>query len=132
MILNFLNSVCCWVGGDIHCTGIHEDCPTCSTVFGPCHSWVCHCLVPAEKRISSIFHWKSLCKGIDIQGLPTHQPNSFAILSFTLATTVEPLTKDPPRKGHCMLNLSIRDTVWGPKNYHFLSLRTSEKRTTSL
>ena len=34
--------------------------------------------------------------------------------------TVEPLIKDPPRKGHCMLDLSIRDTVWGPKNYHSL------------
>ena len=30
--------------------------------------------------------------------------------------------KDPQRKGYCMLNLSIRDTVslWGPKNYHSL------------
>ena len=28
--------------------------------------------------------------------------------------TVEPLIKDPPRKGYCMLNLSIRDTVWSP------------------
>ena len=33
---------------------------------------------------------------------------------------VEPLIKDPPRKGHCMLDLSIRDTIWGPKNYHSL------------
>ena len=28
--------------------------------------------------------------------------------------------KDPPRKGHCILNLSIEDTVSGPKNYHSL------------
>ena len=69
------NSICCGVGGDIYCTDVHEDCPTCSTVFGACHSWVCHCIVPAEERISSIFHWKSLCEGIDIQGFYTHQPN---------------------------------------------------------
>ena len=50
--------------------------------------------------------------------------------------TVEPLIKDPPRKEHYMFNLSIGDTVWGPKNatilYSFYSLRTFEKRTTSL
>ena len=36
--------------------------------------------------------------------------------------TVEPLIKDPPRKGHCMLNLSIWGTVcvWSPKNYYSL------------
>ena len=38
----------------------------------------------------------------------------------TAIDTVEPLIKDPPRKGHCMLDLSIRDTVWTPKNYHSL------------
>ena len=34
--------------------------------------------------------------------------------------TGEPLIKDPPRKGHCMLDLSIKDTARGPKNYHSL------------
>ena len=48
--------------------------------------------------------------------------------------TVEPLTVDPPRKGHCMLDLSIKDIAQGPENYLPYSsniLRTSEKRTTS-
>ena len=34
--------------------------------------------------------------------------------------TVEPPIEDPPSKGHCMLNLSIGDIVWGPKNYRSL------------
>ena len=41
--------------------------------------------------------------------------------------TAKPLIKDPPRKGHCMLNLS----VWSPKNYHylyFLFIENTEKR----
>ena len=49
--------------------------------------------------------------------------------------TVEPLIKDPPRKGHCMLDFSTRDTDHGPKDtipHSFCTLRTSEKRTTSL
>ena len=29
--------------------------------------------------------------------------------------TVEPPIVDPPRKGHCMLDLSIKDTARGPK-----------------
>ena len=33
----------------------------------------------------------------------------------TAIDTVEPLIKDPLRKGHCMLSLSIGDTVWSPK-----------------
>ena len=62
-----------------------------------------------------------------------HVPNFLRVLA-----TVEPLIKDPPRKGNCMLNLSIRDTVkvFGvPKTtipYSFYSMRTSEERTTSL
>ena len=39
---------------------------------------------------------------------------------FNMGNTVEPLIEDPPRKGHCMFDLSIGDTVWGPKNYHSL------------
>ena len=31
--------------------------------------------------------------------------------------TVEPLIVDHPRKGHCMLDFSIKDIVQGPKNY---------------
>ena len=48
--------------------------------------------------------------------------------------TVEPPIMGPLRKGHCMLDLSIKDTAWGPKNYSPYSsntLRTSKKRTTS-
>ena len=37
---------------------------------------------------------------------------------FCIILTVEPLIKDPPRKGHCMLNLSIVGHCLG--NYHFL------------
>lgn len=58
-------SICCGVGGDIYRTGIHEGCPTCSAVLGPCHSWICHRSVLAQERISSLFHWKiPWCKGI--------------------------------------------------------------------
>ena len=42
------------------------------------------------------------------------------IIIMTIIITLEPLIKDPLRKGYCMLNLSTRDTVWSPKNYHFL------------
>ena len=31
--------------------------------------------------------------------------------------TVEPPIVDPPRKGHCMLDLSIKVIAQGPKNY---------------
>ena len=31
--------------------------------------------------------------------------------------TVESPTADPPRKGHCMLDLSIKNIAQGPKNY---------------
>ena len=34
--------------------------------------------------------------------------------------TVERLIKDPPRKGHSMLDLYTKDTAQGPKNYHSL------------
>ena len=51
-----------------------------------------------------------------------------------LECTVEPPIVDPPREGHCMLDISIKDIAQGPKNYSPYSsntLRTSEKRTTS-
>ena len=36
-------------------------------------------------------------------------------LEASIWATVEPPIVDPPRKGHCMLDLSIKDTARGPK-----------------
>ena len=37
---------------------------------------------------------------------------------------VEPPIVDPPRKEHCMLDLSIKDIAQGPKNYPLYSSNT--------
>ncbi len=34
---------------------------------------------------------------------------------YMYSTTVEPLIKDPPRRGHNRNNLSTKDTLQGPK-----------------
>ena len=46
------------------------------------------------------------------------------------SNTVEPPIVDPPKQGHCIINLSIKDTVRGPKNYmpySFSTFRTSKR-----
>ena len=53
------------------------------------------------------------------------------------SNTVEPPIVDPPRKRHCMLDISIKDIHCMPKvpkkslSLYIVILGTSEKRTTS-
>lgn len=54
------------------------------------------------------------------------QWNNFSYIS---TCTVNPPIVDPLNNGHCIFNLSVKDTALGPKNhspYRFNALRTSE------
>ena len=46
--------------------------------------------------------------------------------------TVEPPIVDPPKLGHCIINLSTKDTVRGPKNYMPYSFSTFREDNLSI
>ena len=61
------------------------------------------------------------CRGIGKNELliPSKSP-PFPVWGVVGTDIDKCIIKDPPREGHCMLDLSIGDTIWGPKNYHSL------------
>ena len=72
-------------------------------------------------RVSN--HIKALSSRLKGMVYKYHKQHCAVCRGWSYTYDSQTCNKGPFEKGtvqHCMLDLSIGDTVWGPKNYHFL------------